>query len=167
MHKPFVIIYTSLFLCSHAHAGLKEGLIAYQKNDFSTAFEEFHEAAEQGDVRAQNVLGFMYENGQGVGKNEKQAIAWYRIAADQGFSEAQTALGHMYEMGLNGISTDIEQALYWYHKAADQGCARAIGWKQKILQVAVHVTSHASDRDELRAVGDAIKYGRIVVHLFA
>lgn len=125
MHKFFLIIFMSLFLPSLTYAGLEDGLRAYQKNDFSTAFEEFHKVAEQGDVTAQNVLGFMYAYGQGVAKDGQQAITWYRKAADQGFPEAQAGLARVYEAGLGGVAINKQQAVYWYLKAADQGVASA------------------------------------------
>ncbi len=41
-------------------------------------------AAEQGNVQAQNALGFMYEQGQGAPKDDAEALRWLRKAAAQG-----------------------------------------------------------------------------------
>ena len=57
-------------------AGFKEGLAAYNRGDYRTAFREFKALAEQGDARSQRNLGFMYENGRGVPKNYKLAVNW-------------------------------------------------------------------------------------------
>ena len=46
------------------------------------------QAAEQGDAKAQFSLGFMYANGQGVPKDDAEAMKWYRLAADQGYAAA-------------------------------------------------------------------------------
>jgi TPR repeat protein len=43
-------------------------------------------AAEQGNARAQNNLGYMYENGQGVPTDYAAAALWYGKAAAQGES---------------------------------------------------------------------------------
>ena len=40
-------------------------------------------AAEQGHVIAQNTLGFLYLNGQGVNKDYAEAVKWYRRAANK------------------------------------------------------------------------------------
>jgi len=40
-------------------------------------------AADQGDDRAQNLVGIAYENGYGVEKNEDKAMDYYYIAADK------------------------------------------------------------------------------------
>jgi TPR repeat protein len=49
--------------------------------------------AEQGDASAQFKLGEMYDNGQGVPQDDKQAMHWYRKAADQGDAIAQINVG--------------------------------------------------------------------------
>ena len=49
-------------------------------------------AAEQGNAHAQFRLGVMYEQGQGVRKNEGKALIWLRKAADQGNDDARSRL---------------------------------------------------------------------------
>ena len=49
--------------------------------------------AEAGDASAQNNLGTIYDNGQGVPEDDAEAVKWYRLAADQGLGEAQLNLG--------------------------------------------------------------------------
>lgn len=61
-----------------------------------------------------NYLGFMYNHGLGVEKNERTGIEWYRKAAEKGLARAQFNLGLCYEYAfgtkrtypklLNGIS---------------------------------------------------------------
>jgi TPR repeat protein len=48
---------------------------------------------------AQCNLGVCYEKGQGVTRDQKEAVLWYRKAADQGFANAQLKLGFCYEKG--------------------------------------------------------------------
>ena len=38
--------------------------------------------ANQDDATAQVNIGIMYSNGQGVLKNNAEAVRWYRLAAD-------------------------------------------------------------------------------------
>jgi hypothetical protein len=52
----------------------------------------YHEAAEQGNVAAQNNLGAMYQTGQGVPQDDAQALAWYRKAADRAGRRTAQAL---------------------------------------------------------------------------
>ena len=55
--------------------------------------------AEQGDAKAQYILGRMYENGQGVPQDYKEAVKWYRRSAEQGHSKAQFNLALRYANG--------------------------------------------------------------------
>ncbi len=52
----------------------------------------YQKAADQGDATGQYFLGFMYEAGLGVTKNEVEAAQWYRKAAEQGDKMAKEAL---------------------------------------------------------------------------
>ena len=62
-------------------------------------FDELKPLAEQGIAEAQYNLGLMYSNGQGVPRDDEEAVKWYRLAAEQGFAESQTNLGLMYGTG--------------------------------------------------------------------
>ena len=66
---------------------------AYERKNYRTAFAGFQKLAEQGNANAQDSLGWMYANGQGVPKDDQQAVAWYHKAAEQGVARAQFILG--------------------------------------------------------------------------
>ena len=80
--------------------------------------------AEQGAADAQNALGLMYYNGEGVPQDYVEAVRWYRLAADQGLAAAQLNLGVMYDRE-RGVPQDYEEAVRWYRLAVDQGLAAA------------------------------------------
>jgi TPR repeat protein len=46
-------------------------------------------AAEQGDKKAQSLLGAIYCEGSGVAKNYVEAVGWWKLAAAQGDASAQ------------------------------------------------------------------------------
>ena len=73
---------------------------------------------------AQYFLGVMYRDGQGVPKNYKTAVKWFRLAAKQGHADAQTSLGVMYQDG-KGVPKNDKTAVKWYKLAAEQGDADA------------------------------------------
>ena len=73
---------------------------------------------------AQNNLGFMYNNGQGVKQDYNEAVEWFRKAAAQGLAGAQFNLGAMYSAG-RGVKQDFTESVEWYRKAAAQGVAMA------------------------------------------
>lgn len=86
--------------------------------------EELRAKANQGDANAQFQLGFAFDQGRGVAKNQTEAATWYRKAAEQGDAAAQNSLGSMYQYG-EGVSQDNAEAVRWYQKAADQGYREA------------------------------------------
>ena len=81
--------------------------------------EKIRQAAEQGDVRAQSILGLMYEKGSLVEKDRNLAVKWYRKAAEQGDASAQNSLGRMYDK--SEFPWEWRDAVKWYRKAAEQG----------------------------------------------
>jgi uncharacterized protein len=70
-------------------------------------------AAAQGLPEAQAMLGFSYERGDGVKKNEKLAAKWYEAAADHGDAQAQSRLAGLYERGA-GVDLDFKESYFWY-----------------------------------------------------
>ncbi len=85
---------------------------AYNKGDYKIAMAELMRLAENGDPMAQQYVGFMYDNGQGVPTDYGQAAFWYGKAAEQGNSISQHNLGMLYGLGL-GVKQDWVQALKW------------------------------------------------------
>lgn len=82
--------------------------------------DALRQAAEQGDAKAQAVLGAAYAEGRGVRKDDVEAVRWYRLAAEQGNASAQNSLGGMYANG-RGVLKDDAEAVRCFRKAAEQG----------------------------------------------
>ena len=91
----------------------EQSLAAYERSDYRTAFAGFKKLAEQGNAGAQFNLGLMYANGQGVPKDDQQAVVWYLKAAEQGVAVAQFNLGLRYANG-QGVPKDDQQAVAWF-----------------------------------------------------
>jgi len=81
-------------------------------------------AARKGDAAAQLKLGEMYDLGEGVPQDYKEAVKWYRLSAEQGNPAARFALAEMYKNG-DGVPKDIQAAIKWYRLAAGQNYAMA------------------------------------------
>jgi len=109
-------------LATPAWAGWDEGVVAYDRSDYATAFREMKPLAEQGDAVAQFNLGNMYRTGRGVPQDYAEAERWYRRAVEQGNASAQFNLGVKY---YNSLPQDYAEAAKWFRKAANQGNADA------------------------------------------
>lgn len=93
----------------------QERVIIYE----GKTFEKNQELANQGNMYAQNNLGFMYLNGQDVERNYQKAFEWYKKSADQGFSNAQVQVGILYTIG-RGTKIDKYKAYEYILKALHQ-----------------------------------------------
>jgi TPR repeat protein len=98
-------------------------------NLFTLAAQQDTSTGEKGEMNAQFNLGLMYFHGDGVTKDLKTALFWFKEAAEQKLKEAQYFLGCMYESGQEvegGESPEnYAHALRLYTLAAEQGYAEA------------------------------------------
>jgi len=101
------------------------GRYYYNDSNYPKALTWLQKAAEQGEARAQTLLGWMYAQGKGLSQNIEQAVVWFQKSADNGDSGGQNNLAYHYEKGLGGLKQDYEQAIFWYQKSAMQRDRRA------------------------------------------
>ena len=124
------------------------------KSESSQKYFYAKRAAERGNARAQFDLGLMYANGNGVAKNEAEALKWFNKAAQNNFSKpvsvqrvvrtektsqqfifaknaaakgnarAQFDLAMMYSKG-NGVRKNEKLAFNYFHKAARNNLVEA------------------------------------------
>ena len=104
----------------------------------SPILAHYREEALQGVAAAQYQVGRVYEKGEEVPRNYKEALAWYRKAADQGYGPAQNSLGSMYMLG-KGVATDPVEAYVWLSLAASNNVA----WGQQALDYLVDTLTPA------------------------
>lgn len=135
----------------------KEGYAAYQQDDYTTALGKWRPLAEQGGSAAQLFLGFMHANGQGVRRNEAQAVYWYGEAAERDNSVAQVRLALMYRDGA-GVAADRVKALFWVKMAG-----RSESHMQKIAQ-AIERTLEANMTPEDIAAAEELFHAQSTKH---
>jgi TPR repeat protein len=107
-----------------AHSGTNADAAydAYQKGNHEAAVRLARPLAEQGDARAQSIVGLAHYRGRGVPRDDIEAANWFRRAGNQGDVAAQYYLGLMFSEG-QGVPQDHAEAAKWYRLAADQGDA--------------------------------------------
>ena len=59
-----------------------------EEDSWSNVFKFQKKMAAMGNVKAQYILGEMYEEGRGVKKNQEKAISWYSTAKKNGHKKA-------------------------------------------------------------------------------
>lgn len=88
------------------------------------AIADLREIAYAGNVAAQVQLGVIYLTGDGVPKDDAEAVKWLRKAADQENPVAERYLAEMYFKG-RGVPADPAEAAKWLRSASEQGDAQS------------------------------------------
>ena len=82
--------------------------------------------AERGDADAQAYLGISYTYGwNGVTKDERQALQWFRLASAQRNPVGDYNLACMLDIGSGGVRRDPTEAQRLYARAAAHGHTEA------------------------------------------
>jgi len=72
-----LLISTSLAVTAFG-GQFEDGIAAYERGDYATAFILMKPLAEKGDAKAQHNLGVMYDYGRGVPQDYTKALKWRR-----------------------------------------------------------------------------------------
>jgi hypothetical protein len=106
--------------------------------------------AEQGQAKAQNLLGTCYNSGiGGVSRDYAEALKWYRKAAEQGYGDALANMAYMYGGGF-GVPKNYVLA-EMYVELAEAQHADAFGLKMTRAVVRQHVTAAQTAEAKKRA----------------
>ena len=165
-------------------ADFQKGLAAARSGDFTTALREWTPLAEQGNSQSQYNLGVMYENGNGVPKDHKTAVKWYKLAAEQGHADAQKKVqefqkkiaeqnelralqasakqgdaNSQYLLGLmydngDGVPENDREEVKWYKLAAEQGHADA---QERYGELLLQDFVYGSDIRKLEDLGKSVE----------
>lgn len=115
-----------LMLASPAFAGpMDDGIAAHERHDFTSALASWQPLADAGNAEAQDRIGLLYANGEGVTQDQAKAAVWFRKAADQGNADSEWHLSLFYLRGDGPLPKDVPTGLTWLRKATDQNFANA------------------------------------------
>lgn len=111
MRKPTIVggaTMAAQLIAFGAFAGpWEDGMAAYNRGDYMPAIRLFRPLAEQGNPKAQSVLGVMFRKGEGVPRNSARAHMWFSFAAARGDTKAKAELR---EVSLTMTAQEISQA---------------------------------------------------------
>jgi uncharacterized protein len=121
----FVVVALVAFWAGAAAAqDFAAGMRAHLAKHYGESRRIFNALADAGNVRAEFMMGSIYEQGLGVPRDLAAAARWYRLAADGGNASAQYNLGIFYQFG-KGVPKDPVEAARLLLQAAEQGHGRA------------------------------------------
>ncbi|RIA91509.1 hypothetical protein C1645_875361 [Glomus cerebriforme] len=99
---------------------LKSDSLIIQNINKHISFKEELKLAITNNLKAQVYVGYCYQNGIGINKNEKKAFKWYLKSAENGNAMAQNNLGVCYKDGI-GTDKNETKAFECYMKLAIAG----------------------------------------------
>jgi hypothetical protein len=154
----FLFVFTVLVIFSGFSAvfadDFQNGLDAYREKDFETAYKLVAPLAEQGNAKSQLYMGIMYERGEGIPQDYKEAVKWFRLSAEQGNALGRHLLGKTYQkLGMayrkgEGVLQSHKEAFKWLLKSAELKNVKAqrsirANYHQRHKQVAKQGDSYA------------------------
>jgi TPR repeat protein/membrane associated rhomboid family serine protease len=117
--------------------------------DAVAAMQWFKKLADDNSKIAACAVGLLYDNGDGVAQNFREALSRYQSAASDECPQALTYLGRMFAQG-HGVHTDPIKAVILYKKAADAGDALAMQLLADCYEKGSGVTKDPAKAAELR-----------------
>lgn len=107
---PAVLLIAVLFILPLAsHAGqLDEGIQAYEKQDYTVAYQRLLPLAEQGDGKPQYYVGELLLGGMGIPADMEKGIYWLEQSVENKYYMAAKTLGKMYMSGF-GVPMNPEK----------------------------------------------------------
>lgn len=128
-HRHLLLLIAVLWGCAAAAqdvaSSVVAGINAYNRGDIATAYRLLEAASEAGNSDAQVNLGYLYARGQGVARNQPEALRLYLLSAAQGNPEGMNAVGFKYRFG-SGVAIDLPRAVHWFCLAAVSGDPRGL-----------------------------------------
>ncbi|KAI8061738.1 hypothetical protein BC940DRAFT_244924, partial [Gongronella butleri] len=101
------------------------GIVLSDEQQFEAGMKWLYDAAQQKNTRALVKLGTLFEHGQGVDKNEQEALRYYKLACGQHDAGAHYVLGLHYRLGSLGLEQNWLEAGRHLNRAARSGFAPA------------------------------------------
>ena len=95
----------------------------YAEGHYPEAFQQLTSACNGGKLDGCSFLGYMYDEGQGTGKNPAQALILYRKACDGNNAAGCRLLGYRYFFGADGVAVDYPASAVAYGKSCTLGDA--------------------------------------------
>lgn len=99
---------------------VEDGMTAYSRGDFKTAYRLLSGPAEAGDARAQHYMGALAQAGHGKG-----AARWFERAIAQGHADSLVAMGYIVLQGKER-RRDVDEAFRWFKMGAERGSSQGL-----------------------------------------
>lgn len=73
----YLVLVSALAAQAYSENSLNKAYTAYLSGDYREPYRLWLNAAQDGNTSAQMFLGYLYERGKGMRRDDTQAMAWY------------------------------------------------------------------------------------------
>ena len=133
-----LLLSLSTFLPVMAQSTPKElvelGRQAYQKKQYTKAYNYFKRAYDMGDGMAAMEIGYLHYFGQGRKKDDGAAYKFFTEAAEYGVPKANIMRGNLYYYGGPGLKKNLAKAAECYRQSAELGEVGGQSWLAQLYQ---------------------------------
>ena len=133
-----LLLSLSAFLPVMAQSTPKElvelGRQAYQKKQYTKAYNYFKRAYDMGDGMAAMEIGYLHYFGQGRKKDDGAAYKYFTEAAEYGVPKANIMRGNLYYYGGPGLKKNLAKAAECYRQSAELGEVGGQSWLAQLYQ---------------------------------
>ena len=133
-----LLLSLSAFLPVMAQSTPKElvelGRQAYQKKQYTKAYNYFKRAYDMGDGMAAMEIGYLHYFGQGRKKDDGAAYKFFTEAAEYGVPKANIMRGNLYYYGGPGLKKNLAKAAECYRQSAELGEVGGQSWLAQLYQ---------------------------------
>jgi uncharacterized protein len=105
----------------HRHPELDDAIACVENGEFRRALELTLPIAMRGDVKAQCLVGGLYQSGLGGEVDIQAALNWLHQAGEQGGGLAWHNLSTLYLTGGEGLEPNAERAREYKRRAIENG----------------------------------------------
>ena len=130
-------------MLAHCLKLINDGQKLYKEEEYTAAFEKFHDAAAMGEPTASYLTAVCCAYGQGTEKDSVKAFNLYRSAANSGVAAAIHQLATCYKDG-TGTEKNNALALKWYTTAADSGYVRSMSMLAKSYEEGIFTEKNSA-----------------------
>ena len=133
-----LLLSLSTFLPVMAQSTPKElvelGRQAYQKKQYTKAYNYFKRAYDMGDGMAAMEIGYLHYFGQGRKKDDGTAYKFFTEAAEYGVPKANIMRGNLYYYGGPGLKKNLAKAAECYRQSAELDEVGGQSWLAQLYQ---------------------------------
>lgn len=104
------------------------GRQAYQKKQYTKAYNYYKKAYDMGDGMAAMEIGYLHYFGQGRKKDDAAAYKFFTEAAEYGVPKANIMRGNLYYYGGAGLKKNLKKAAECYRQSAELGEVGGQSW---------------------------------------